>query len=224
MKEQIHYYLKIFFSAIFAGICIGLAGFGFLTNPVIGMFLFIFGLSAVVNYQVKLFTGTAGFLNKPKDLWMLLVCLLGNLVGCYLMSLISIASPAGLAMAAEAILTKRIALGYLKAGIMAIGCGILMSASVDFARKGKEFGNWIPLCMAVPLFILCGFPHCIADAFYYMSCSNSFLAVHWAETLGTYGSIVLGNFIGCNVYHIKDIIKEKKEEPNKLKKQWPLYD
>ena len=112
---------------------------------------------------------------------------------------------------AEAVLTKRIAMGYLNAGVMAIGCGILMSASVEFARKGKDFGYWVPLCMAVPLFILCGFPHCIADAFYYMSCSNAFLAEHWLETLGTYGSIVLGNFIGCNVYHVKDVIKEKEK-------------
>ena len=216
MKEQTRYYLSTFFSAIFAGICIGLAGFGFLTNPVIGMFLFIFGLSAVVNYQVKLFTGTAGFLEKPSDICMLLVCLLGNLVGCYLMSLISMASPAGLALAAEAVLSKRLTLGWLKAGVMAIGCGILMSASVDFARKGKDFGYWVPLCMAVPLFILCGFPHCIADAFYYMSCSNTFLAVHWLKILVTYISIVVGNFIGCNVYHIKALFKKKEEKPLSL--------
>ena len=212
MKDQTQYYLNIFFSAIFAGICIGLAGFGFLTNPVIGMFLFVFGLSAVVNYQVKLFTGTAGFLEKPSDVLMLLVCLLGNLAGCYLMSLISIASPADLALAAESILSKRLALGWLKAGIMAIGCGILMSASVDFARKGKDFGFWLPLCMGVPLFILCGFPHCIADAFYYMTCSGQFLLTHLGEALTVYGSIVLGNFIGCNVYHIKDVIRKDKND------------
>ena len=209
MKDQMQYYLSIFFSAIFAGICISLAGFGFLTNPIIGMFLFIFGLSAVVNYQVKLFTGTAGFLERPSDIWMLLVCLFGNLVGCYLISLISMVSPMDLALAAEDLLTKRLSLGWLKAGTMAIGCGILMSASVDFARKGKDFGHWVPLCMAVPLFILCGFPHCIADAFYYMSCSASFLVAHWLETLVTYISIVIGNFIGCNVYHIKDLFNMK---------------
>ena len=194
MKVQTQYYLNIFFSAIFAGICIGIAGFGFLTNPTIGMFLFIFGLSAIVNYQVKLFTGTAGFLEKPSDIWMLLVCLVGNLVGCYLISLISMASPMDLALAAEALLTKRLSLGWLKAGTMAIGCGILMSASVDFARKGKDFGYWAPLCMAVPLFILCGFPHCIADAFYYMSCSASFLVAHWLETLVTYISIIIARY------------------------------
>ena len=92
-----------------------------------------------------------------------------------------------------------------------MGCAGACSASVEFARKGKDFGYWLPLCMGVPLFILCGFPHCIADAFYYMSCSNSFLSIHWLETLGIYGSIVLGNFIECNVYHIKNIIKDKKD-------------
>lgn len=208
MTEQIKYYLQILFSAIFAGICIGLAGFGFLTNPIIGMFLFVFGLSAVVNYQVKLFTGTAGFLDKASDIWMLLTCLVGNLIGCYLVSCISIASPNELYLAAETILMNRINLGWIKAGIMAIGCGILMSASVDFARKGKDFGFWLPLCMGVPLFILCGFPHCIADAFYYMCCSRAFLISHFWKTVSIYGSIVIGNFIGCNVYRIKDFIKE----------------
>ena len=108
MIEQTKYYLQILFSAIFAGICIGLAGFGFLTNPTIGMFLFIFGLSAVVNYQVKLFTGTAGFLDKVSDIWMLLTCLAGNLIGCYLVSCIAMASPNELYLAAETILMNRI--------------------------------------------------------------------------------------------------------------------
>jgi len=212
MTEQTKYYLQILFSAIFAGICIGLAGFGFLTNPTIGIFLFIFGLSAVVNYQVKLFTGTAGFLDKVSDIWMLLTCLAGNLIGCYLVSCIAMTSPNELYLAAETILMNRINLGWLKSGIMAIGCGILMSASVDFARKGKDFGFWLPLCMGVPLFILCGFPHCIADAFYYMACSRQFLWAHLGETLAVYGSIVLGNFIGCNVYHIKDLFKDKENK------------
>lgn len=201
------YYLQIFLSAIFAGICIGVAGVGFLTNQVFGMFLFTFGLAAVVSYQLKLFTGTAGFLTQFKDLIMLFVCLLGNLVGCYLVSRIAVCSPNDLTAVAEGVLTKRLTLGWFNAGVMAIGCGILMSASVQFARNGKEFGNWVPLLFGVPLFILCGFPHCIADAFYYLTCSTEFLKAHLMETLALYVSIVCGNFIGCNVYHIKDLVK-----------------
>ena len=45
--------LNIFRSAIFAGILIGIAGLGFLISKSIGMFLFIFGLAAVVSYGVK---------------------------------------------------------------------------------------------------------------------------------------------------------------------------
>lgn len=206
-SEYIKYYFGILISAIFAGICIGLAGLGFLTNSTIGMFLFAFGLAAVVNYKVKLFTGTAGFLQRFSDIWMLLICLIGNIIGCYLVSRIAIVSPNDLTTAAETLLTKRLTLGWLNAGIMAIGCGILMSASVHFARKSENFGHWVPLVFAVPLFILCGFPHCIADAFYYLCCSPEYLTAHANSVLALYGSIVLGNFIGCNVYHILDIVK-----------------
>ena len=191
------YYLYILFSAIFAGICIGLAGLGFLTNSTIGMFLFVFGLAAVVNYRVKLFTGTAGFLQKFSDIWMLLVCLIGNIIGCYLVSRIAVVSPNNLTTAAEELLTKRLTLGWLNAGIMAIGCGILMSASVQFARESENFGHWVPLIFAVPLFILCGFPHCIADAFYL--CVNG---VYSTELFYIWVVIVLGNFIGCNLFRL----------------------
>ena len=204
------YYLKILLSAIFAGICIGLAGFGFLTNKTIGMFLFVFGLAAVVNYRVKLFTGTAGFLDKFSDLWMLLVCLIGNLIGCYLISRIAMCSPNNLVETAEQVLSSRLSNGWLNSGIMAIGCGILMSAAVQYARESKEsknFGHWLPLILGVPLFILCGFPHCIADSFYYMTCSSEFLLSNLSSVLALYVSIVIGNFIGCNVYHIIYLIK-----------------
>ena len=201
------YYLKIFLSAIFAGICIGLAGLGFLTNKTVGMFLFIFGLASVVNYKVKLFTGTAGFLEKTNDLLMLLVCLVGNLAGCYLISRIAVCSPNNLTETAEQILANRLSLGWFNCGVMAIGCGILMSSSVQFARASQNFGHWVPLILGVPLFILCGFPHCIADSFYYMTCSSEFLLTNLTDIIILYISIVFGNFIGCNVYHIIDIIK-----------------
>lgn len=54
-------------SAVFAGVCIGIAGFGFLADKMLGMFLFIFGLATVVSYKLKLFTGTAGFVRSGAD-------------------------------------------------------------------------------------------------------------------------------------------------------------
>ena len=52
-------------SAVLAGFCIGIAGFGYLAEKsIIGAVLFAFGLLAVVHYKLKLYTGTAGFINN----------------------------------------------------------------------------------------------------------------------------------------------------------------
>ena len=62
--------IKLLRSSIFAGIAIGTAGFGFLAAGVqseaygslAGAVLFSFGLLTVVNYNLELYTGTAGFI------------------------------------------------------------------------------------------------------------------------------------------------------------------
>ena len=191
-----------FFSAIFAGICIAIAGFGFLASKQVGIFLFIFGLATVVSYGLKLFTGTAGFVQNGKDIGTLCIILAGNLIGCLAVALLARCSPMSLQESATALLQSRLESGWWKCGLLAIGCGILMTASVTFARKGKEFGNWVPLLFAVPLFILCGFPHCIADAFYYLACPVDFLLGNVRDIIILYISIVAGNFIGCSLYRL----------------------
>lgn len=196
MKER----FTIFRSAIFAGICIGIAGFGFLAEKQLGMFLFIFGLATVVSYKLKLYTGTAGFVKSAMDMADLLLILVGNWVGCFLVALMARCSGFPLQETATHLLEARLALGPVRAGILSIGCGILMTTAVTFARRGNEFANWVPLLFAVPLFIHCGFPHCVADAFYYMVVPVPFLAEHLGETLLLYGCLVVGNFIGCNAY------------------------
>ena len=177
-----------------------MAGYGFLAGKAVGMFLFILGLAAVVSYKLKLYTGTVGFV-KVKEIPSLVVVLVGNIVGCWLVSLIAkVDTAVGVQAAAEGVLRSRMELGWWACGVKAIGCGILMSTAVQFARKGKEFGNWVPLLFAVPLFIHCGFPHCVADAFYFLACPGNALAECGWELLGVYVSIVIGNSVGCNIY------------------------
>ncbi len=188
--------VQIIKSSILAGICIGIAGFGYLAEKsIIGAVLFAFGLLTVVHYKLKLYTGTAGFIVKG-EVGSLFLILLGNLVGCLIVSLIARCSPMPLQETAQKVLEGRLATGPLKGGILAIGCGFIMTTAVTFARKDKN----LPLLFGVPLFIMCGFPHCVADAFYYMAVPVSFLAEHWLEVLVFYVSIVAGNFVGCNLY------------------------
>lgn len=49
-----------FRSAVLSGIAVAIAGWGYLAFPnIIGAVLFSFGLLTVVNYKLKLYTGTA---------------------------------------------------------------------------------------------------------------------------------------------------------------------
>lgn len=201
-------FFEILFSSIFAGIFIAIAGWCYLTNPMLGMFLFCVGLIGVIQYGTKLYTGTAGFMACWGDLPWLLVILIGNILGCAAIAAMSLCSPFALSEAATHIIEGRLANGWLNCGVLAIGCGILMSFAVEYARRGKReqyehFSHWLPLLFAVPAFILCGFPHCIADAFY--SCVylfNNGFECATSDFFAYYGSIVIGNFIGCNVYKI----------------------
>ena len=194
-KEQL---MKTLRSGIFAGVCIGIAGFGYLAEKsIVGAVLFAFGLLTVVHYQLKLYTGTAGFIKKG-EIGSLFLILVSNLVGCLLVSLIARCSPMPLQETAQGVLEARLKTGPLFGGVLAIGCGMIMTTAVHFARQGKN----LPLLFGVPLFITCGFPHCIADAFYYMAVPTAFLASHALDVLLFYCSIVVGNFIGCNLYRL----------------------
>ena len=57
--------INVLKSSLVAGICIGIAGIGFLaTRDIVGSVLFAFALLTVVAYKLKLYTGTAGFIQK----------------------------------------------------------------------------------------------------------------------------------------------------------------
>lgn len=189
-------------TSLFAGVLIAIAGWGFLANPVLGMFLFCVGLIAVVKYQTRLYTGTAGFLSSWRDLPSLLLILLGNIAGCLAVASVALVSPLPLGEAAIKVISSRLAVGWWGTGLLAIGCGLLMSLAVDFARKNRDFSDWLPLLFAVPAFILCGFPHCVADAFYCCVYLFSASDIPWLSLAAYYGAIVLGNFIGCNIYRL----------------------
>ena len=195
--------MKTLRTSIFAGMYIGTAGFGFLTAGVqsqygslFGSILFALGLLAIVGYKLKLFIGTAGFIKK-NEIGDLLIILLGNIFGCFMMGMLTRVSPVGdgIMIAAMNIMNTRMESGAIGCGLLAIGCGPLMTTAVTFARQ-KAF---TPLLLAVPLFIVCGFPHCVADAFYYMSIPFNTWSV---DLLGIYLATVVGNAIGCNLYRI----------------------
>lgn len=197
--------LKLLRSSIFAGIAIGTAGFGFLASGVqteaygslVGAVLFSFGLLTVVGYKLKLYTGTAGFILK-NEVGSLFLILLGNIIGCFLVSMLARITPLAVQDAAQNILELRLRTGALRCGLLGIGCGFIMTTAVQFARQKQ----YLPLLFGVPLFIVCGFTHCVADAFYYLCVPVAFWKANALHILAVYACIVLGNLVGCNLYRI----------------------
>lgn len=190
-------------SSILAGFCIGIAGFGYLAEKsIVGAVLFAFGLLTVVHYALKLYTGTAGFIKKG-EAGQLFLILLGNLIGCLMVAMMVRCSPMPLQDTAQLILEGRLKTGPLCGGILAIGCGFIMTTAVTFARQSKN----LPLLFGVPLFIMCGFPHCVADAFYYMCVPFDYIAENITDVVVFYVSIVTGSFIGCNLFRFFQLQK-----------------
>ena len=189
-----------------AGASIGLAGFVNLAiGGVPGAVLFSFGLLSVYAYGLSLFTGKAGrFEPDSKGFKDLLFILLGNIFGAAVVAMLTRISPLDLPQAAGKILASRLNLGWWKAGLLAIACGWIVEEAVASARAGVM----APTYFGVALFVLCGFPHSIADAFYYAAAPLDMLCANWAGILGVYGAIVLGNFIGCNLRRILGIPEE----------------
>jgi len=180
----------IFIRSILAGICIGLGGAIFVKlGGVIGACMFAFGLLAVVHFKLPLYTGTAGFieLDKFTEYIKMLYILLGNILGCIILA--QFFDPAQ--YDGSAIIQNRIDTGYGQSLLNAMGCGLIMTLIV----QGGRDKNLLLILFGIPLFILLGFYHSIADAFYMMitpmDLRNEYFVTYWI--------IVLGNFVGCNI-------------------------
>ena len=169
--------------SIAASVLIGLGNYVLLKlgNP-LGPFLFAFGLLGVCVMGANLFTGKCGFLfeDKIKPL-NLLIILLVNLLAGYLVGLLFNTCDAGIVAAAqEKVASWNFDWSFFARSVM---CGVIMYLAVAIFRKGSKLG----ILFGVPLFIFCGFQHCIANVI------TLGVAMGWSWTLIL---AVAGNFAG----------------------------
>ena len=177
--------------ALMSGLLIGLGAAGFLAlGGIPGAIIFAFGLIGVVLTKFPLYTGKAGSLDFKRS-WKLLEIWFWNVVGCVLVGLLLKFSNAGYLANAETIVEGRLSAGILPAFLRAIGCGLIIDIAVWMS---KTYESILPVVFGVPLFILCGFYHSIADVVYLVAAWN------WdPDILWYYPAIFLGNYVGCNV-------------------------
>ncbi|MBO7186107.1 MAG: formate/nitrite transporter family protein [Alistipes sp.] len=181
--------------SVFAGLLIGIAGLVFLhVGGLGGAVLFAFGLMSVTISKALLFTGKAGYLPYKESL-QLIPMVLANAIGCLLMAGIAystVQANANAQATLDTIMAAREAASW-NILITSIGTGIIVTLAVHGVRNG----TYLPLLYGVPVFIMCGLPHSIADAFYYcMAILNgdfaSWMIMAWVWS-------VIGNYIGCNL-------------------------
>lgn len=185
--------MKDLFYGICAGMLIGIGGAVFLAseNRVIGAVLFSVALICICAKGYSLYTGKVGYLafsHRAIDFKNLIFCFLGNLIGTFAAGNAIRFSQNALYEKAAALCEAKLAQSVPSALIRAVFCGILMYLAVSVYREKSTF---IGILFCVPVFILAGFEHSIADLFYF------FAAGRYALTAGGYLLlIVLGNSVG----------------------------
>ena len=180
--------------SFFAGILIGLGACGYLAlGGIPGAVIFAFGLIGVVLSGSLLYTGRAGVM-PLRETGALVSIWFFNILACILLGLLMMSLGGEPVERAQTVVAGRLAQGPWRSFLRAVGCGLIIDIAVWMYRTTK---NILPVLFGVPLFIVCGFYHSIADVVYLVA------AWQWSpDILWYYPVIVLGNYAGCNVRRI----------------------
>jgi formate/nitrite transporter FocA (FNT family) len=191
---------ELILKSVGASVLISLGDYALLKlgNP-IGPIIFAFGLLGVCYMGQNLFTGKCGFLFEDKIPFKnLMIILLVNLIAGYLMGLcFSFCDSDVVASSLVKVASWEVSFPFFIKSVM---CVIIMYIAVLLYRKGTPLG----IIFGIPLFIFCGFQHCIANIIT-MGVAKTF---HWSIVI-----CVLGNFVGSLFmwYISRDIPEPKKK-------------
>ncbi len=182
-----------FFLAVAAGIFIGVGGSVLLScdNRYLGAVFFAIALLAICTLGLYLFTGKIGYIwnsHTAVDVCCIIAGLLGNMAGTWLSATALRFCRAPLIDVVRPMVDAKLAQAPLQSVLTGIFCGLLMYTAVAIY---KEKGTHLGILFCVPVFILAGFEHSIADMFYF------FLAGEYSlRGVGFILLVILGNTVG----------------------------
>ena len=166
--------LRKVLSGVCAGLLITIGGSVYLAcdDRYAGAVLFSVALLCICLKGYSLFTGKVGFMPEKhgKEEWsVLLLGLLGNLLGTALGGLLIRCALPGLGAAAEALCAGKLTQTGLQTFLRGTFCGMLMYLAVSIYRDRKDI---VGILFCIPVFILSGFEHSIADIFYFAAAGS----------------------------------------------------
>lgn len=195
--------LRSFTKSILAGVMISVGCIANLSceNKYIGALLFSIGLITILLFDLNLYTGKVCYIpnNKLDYTLQVLLILVGNIIGC---SIIGILIPITSISTCLAKLSYDPQLILIKSAM----CGLLIYIAVDSYKRHQTL---LPTLFCVPVFILSGYIHVIADTFYFVSAGIYNIQVFKYLSLATLGNAIGGMLIPF-LYNTK-LIDEKEK-------------
>jgi len=203
--------LKTVTGSIQAGILIAIGGSVFLScdNKYVGAVLFSVALLCICYLGYYLFTGKIGYLAddySKKNILTLFVGLIGNLAVTFLLGMLIRAILPALGDKANGICALKLEQSFVETFVRAIFCGALMFLAVHIFREKK---TPLGIIFCIPVFILCGFEHSVADMFYFGASG-----IFSTKILLFEAAAVLGNTVGSLILPILTKVGEKCEGKN----------
>ena len=197
--------LSLIKKSLAASLLIGLGNFALLNlgNP-IGPIIFAFGLLGVCYLGLNLFTGKCGFLFESKlKLTDLLIILAVNLAAGYLIGLLFRVADLSITEAAvNKVATWDFSLAFFVKSFL---CGVIMYLAVKMYKLGTPLG----IIFGIPLFIFCGFQHCIANVIT-LGVAAGFSWTLVLAILGNFAGSLVTSFITAD-FQLKTTQKTKKK-------------
>ena len=175
-------------------ISIGCAVYLSCDNKYVGAVLFSVALLTICFFGFSLYTGKIGFIvekHGKEELSVLFLGLLGNLIGIAVFGWALMYAIPGLKEKAVALCNNKYAQSVLQTFIRGVFCGILMYVAVAiFNEKKSPLG----VLFAIPVFILSGFEHSIADIGYF-----AVAGIFSLRAFAFIWIVILGNTVGAMI-------------------------
>lgn len=187
-------------------ICIGGSVFLACENRYVGAVLFSVALLCICIKGYSLFTGKIGFIPEKhgkEEFSVLFLGLLGNAIATAIGGLAIRFAISSLGQTAEKICAAKLEQNLGGTLIRGIFCGILMYLAVSIFRDKQSI---VGIVFGIPVFILSGFEHSIADMFYFAAAGNFTL-----KALLFIVVVIIGNSIGGMLLPLLQMVGKGKE-------------
>lgn len=223
MNSMLKKYLMILVSAFLSGLCICFGASVYLlcstqgfAMKVVGSFMFGIGLFTIIHAGLWLYTGKVGFAldNKPLYIVDLIICFIGNMLGCMVLALLLAQTRIGadLKAASESIVAAKMDDKWYSILILSALCGVMIYLAVVGHKKCEyPLGKVLFVFMPVSLFILCSFEHVVANVVYF-----TYAKEFGGKVLLYFFIMFVGNGIGSIIFDglLKIVHKLKDNDEN----------